>query len=494
MIPIAQSPVILACVIGYLICCFGIGVWSMRRTHTAVDFFIAGRSLGTFVMTIATMASIMSGFGFVGGPGLVYESGISSLWMTFSATIGFALSWALLGKRLWLLGAAQEILTLPDAVEARYGGRWPRLLMAVAIALGVVGYLGTQVLAVGVVLVAVLNVSLPVALLIGLGVLAFYTVAGGILAGVYNDVFQGLIMMVASVGVLYCALAAGGGLGQISATLWAMDPKFIGPFGTREPLQCLSWYLLFSIGWMGQPHGATKFLMLRDARRLQWGALVTAMVYMTVSLLWGSIGLSMRSLVQSGAHGPLESPDLAAPVFLLRYTPPLVAGVVFAGLLAAIMSTANSFLNLGAAAIVRDIPKALTGRAPRRELGWSRVATVVLLVVSAVFAMYMENLVALLGTFGWGTFAAAIVPPLAIGLNWKRATAPACVASIVVSLVVNFALELASRHRIYTLPYGMTVGALALLLSLLVFITVSWITSRGAEQRLAADVKAVLEL
>jgi Na+/proline symporter len=181
-------------------------------------------------------------------------------------------------------------------------------------------------------------------------------------------------------------------------------------------------------------------------------------------------------------------------VFLLKYVPPLVAGVVFAGLLAAIMSTANSFLNLGAAAVVRDIPMALWGRAPRRELGWSRAITVVLLVVSAVFALYMENLVALLGTFGWGTFAAAIVPPLAIGLNWKRATGSACVASIVVSLMLNFALELAARHKIYTLPHGLNVGALALLASLAVFIAVSWATGRDEEKRLLGDVRAAMDL
>jgi len=492
--PITQSPVIIACVVAYLVCCFAIGVWALRRTRSAADFFVAGKSLGPVVMTIATMASIMSGFGFVGGPGLVYESGISSLWITFPATIGFALSWVLLGKRLRLLAETREILTLPDAVAARYGGRWPRLAMAVALVLGVIGYLGTQVLAVGVVLVAVLNVSMPVALVIGLGVLAFYTVAGGILAGVYNDLFQGIVMMAASAAVFFYALLSGGGMSHISTTLWAMDPAFIGPWGTRGPLASLSWYALFGLGWMGQPHGITKFLMLRDPRGLRWGALATGMVYMVCSLLWMSIGLAMRAMVENRLQPPLANPDLAAPVFLMQHTPPVVAGVVFAGLLAAIMSTANSFLNIGAAAVVRDIPLALRGSAPRRELRWSRVATMVLLVVSALFALYMENLVALMGVFGWGTFAAAIVPPLAIGLNWKRATAPACVASIAVSLAVNFALELLAKYRIYTLPYGMNVGCFALLVSLLVFIAVSWAGTRRQHPPLPPEVRAVMEI
>jgi Na+/proline symporter len=158
------------------------------------------------------------------------------------------------------------------------------------------------------------------------------------------------------------------------------------------------------------------------------------------------------------------------------------------------MSTADSFLNIGAAALVRDLPIAFHGRPLRRELLWSRLATGVLLAASALFAMHMENLVALLGTFGWGTFAAAIVPSVAIGMNWKRATAAACVASIMVSIVLNFALELAARYGWYTLPYGMNVGCFSMLVSLCVFVGLSWLPSAPAEERIAPEVRAVMEL
>jgi SSS family transporter len=491
--PIVDSPAVLACVGAYLLLCLGIGVWAMRRTHTIADFLIAGRGLGLTVMVLATMSSIMSGFGFVGGPGLVYAAGASSLWMTFPATFSMPLTWVLLGKRLSLLASAREILTLPDVVEARYGGSLPRLFMALAILLGVLGYLGTQILAIGAVLVTVLNIDLLPALAIGLSVLAFYSVAGGMMASVYTDLFQGLLMVVASVAVTFYAVNAAGGMGEISQTLWNMDPEFFGPWGTRGPLTALSWYLLFTLGTAGQPHGITKFLMLRDIHALRWGPLLTGCCYALLSLLWMSLGLAMRTLVETGRHAPLESPDLAAPVFLLSYTPDLLAGVVFAGLLAAIMSTADSFLNIGAAAVVRDIPIALRGRPLDNQLLGSRIATAVLLVASALFALYMENLIALLGTFGWGTFAAAVVPSVALGLNWKRATATASVTSIALSLVLNFSLELLSRHGIYTLPYGMNVGCFSLLVSLTVFVAISFLSDSG-ESKIPPDVRAAMEV
>ena len=492
--PSTVSPTIIFCVTAYLAVCFGIGLWAMRRTHSSADFFLAGKQLGPAVVVMATISSIMSGFGFVGGPGLVFDSGTSSMWMALAASFGMPFAVLMTGKRLRLLAEARDVLTLPDAVAARYGGRWPRLVMALAILLGVIGYLGTQVMAVGLVLVAVLDVSLPVALLIGLGVLTFYSVAGGIVAGVYTDLFQSLVMIGASIAVFYYALGAGGGMSAISETLWSMDPAFLGPWGERGPLTTLSWYFLFAVGAAGQPHSITKFMMLRDIRDLRWAGLLNAPSYAILALLWFSIGVVMRALVERGVQTPLDTPDLAAPVFLLNYTPDLLAGIVFAGLLAAIMSTADSFLNLGAAAAVRDIPIALRGRPLLHELRWSRVATGVLLVASALFAAYMENLVALLGTFGWGTFAAAIVPSVAIGLNWKRATAQACVASVLLSIVLNFALELSARHGLYTLPHGLNVGCFSLLVSICTFVGISYLSSEPAEERISPEVRAAMEV
>ncbi len=489
--PISDSPLIITCVVIYLLSCAGIGIWAYHRTTTSSDFFLAGKSLGPLVVILATISSLMSGFGFVGGPGLVYESGSSSLWMVFVASFSLPLLFLLLGKRLRLMAEVRQVLTLSEVVAARYGGLWPSLVMSIAIILGVMGYLGTQVLAIGTVLQVVLGIELLPALAIGLSVLAFYSIAGGIIAGVYTDLFQGILMLGAAIAVLFHCLKIGGGLEAISSTLWAMDPEYIGPWGTRGAMASLSWMMLFGIGAAGQPQAITKLMMLKDIRQLKWSALASGSSYIVLAMLWMSIGLIMRTLVERNMQPELTNPDLAAPIFLLQYAPELLAGIVFAGLLAAIMSTADSFLNLGAAALVRDIPLTLRGKPLDNELFWSRVATGVLLVISALFALYMKNLIALLGTFGWGTFAAAIVPSLCIGLNWRRATGQACVASIATSIFLNFALELSARNGTSLLPPGLAVGAVALLASTIVFVAVSL---RTPQQKLPRDIEELLAL
>jgi Na+/proline symporter len=152
------------------------------------------------------------------------------------------------------------------------------------------------------------------------------------------------------------------------------------------------------------------------------------------------------------------------------------------------MSTADSFLNIGAAAVVHDIPRALRGRSLGRELLWARVATIGLAVVAALFALYSgENLVALLGAFGWGTFAAALVPAVAIGFNWKRASALAANVAIVSSLLINFGVKVFG----VSMPYGIDAGAVALLVSLTLFFGIS--LARKPPQ-IDPDIAAAMEL
>ena len=480
----------------YFAVCIGVGVWALRRTTSTRDFFMAGRDLGILVTGLAIFSSQMSGFGFVGGPGLVYRMGLSSSWMTVIAPLAFSCSFYLLATRLRMVAELRDTISLPDAVAARYRSEQARLLTAIAILLGVVGYLGTQILAMATVLRDVLNnvsflpeVPLAACMAIACAVLVFYCVTGGILASVYTDLVQGGIMIVAAVFVFVAALnAVDGGLPGLVTTLIADDPEAIAPWGTLGMLGSLSWFLVFVLGSAGQPHVITKFMMNRrveDARRT---LPVSAAGYVLCSLLWLGIGLSMRALVVQGGHPELANPDEAAPQFLQFHAGPLLAGIVFAGLFAAIMSTADSFLNLGAAAVVHDIPRALTGRPLSNQLFWARVATAGLAVGSAVFVLHSrQDLVALLGAFGWGTFAAALVPAVAIGFNWKRATAAAANVAIASSLVVNFGIELFG----VALPYGINGGFVALLLSMTLFFGISL---ASPPPRIDPDIEAVMDL
>lgn len=490
---------VLLCLVFYMLMCIGVGFWSMRRTKSTRDFFMAGRSLGFVVTALAVFSCNMSGFGFVGGPGLMYRMGMSSVWICATTPLGFCLAFYLVCKRLRLFAELRESLSLPDTVAARYKSELSRFLTAIAILLGVMGYLATQILAMAMVLRDILSgfamfggISLGMCVFISSAVMVFYCVAGGIMASVYADMIQGAIMIVASILVfITAARSVDGGFTSIAATIMKDNSEAIGPWGTLGMVGCLSWFFVFVMGVAGQPHVIIKMMMYKkvsDAKKI----LPTSLGAWTVAaLLWISVGLVMRTLVLQGAHPELSNADESAPQFLQTCAHPILAGIVFAGLFSAIMSTASSFLNIGTAAIIHDIPKSFRGKSIKNELLWARVTTVLITVAAALFALYIGDLVALLGAFGWGTFAAALVPTIAVGLNWKRATALAANVAIISSILINFGIKLASRNWGFAVPYSVDTGALALLVSLTLFFGISLLSK---PPKLDPDIEAVMDI
>lgn len=490
--PLAQ-PVIAGVGLAYFAACAAIGAWATRRTRTARDFFVAGEGIGLWALALSTMAATLSGFAFIGGPGLVYATGIGAMYLVLPAAITNSMGAWVLAKRMRLLAEARGLITVPDAIGARYRSRLAHGLAAAALIIATVGYMATNLLAMGLVIDAIFSTGLLAGIWIGMLIILAYSATGGIMAGIYTDMFQGALMALASALVFVYALRSGGGMGGLSQAVLAADPRWLGPWGHMLPLAALSLFFVFGFGSLGQPHVIHKFYMIRDPRRLRWYPLLMTLSLMLTLLLYFGVGFAVKALVARGALPPLARADDATPTFLLHYTPVLLSAMVFAGVAAAIMSTVNSFMSIGAAAITHDFP--LVFRRPlANELRWGRVATIVISVLAALVAQLSGTLVALLGIFGWGLFASTLVPALAIGLNWKGATRQGAVASIVTGLLLTLTLETLAFFRLVAVPAGVTIAGLSLVASLLMFFLVSWLTRRDAEAQLDADIRVVMSV
>lgn len=492
-LPPLTQPAIVGVTAVYFIIVAAIGVWATRRTRTAADFFVAGQGIGLWPLAIAAMSATLSGFAFIGGPGLVYQAGLGAVFIILPLSLTNAMAAWVLAKRLRLLAEVRTMITIPDAIAARYDSRTAQGLSGIAILIAVVGYMATNLLALGLVINAIFGIGLGWGIWIGTLITLAYSVSGGILAGVYTDVFQGTLMAAASVLVFAFVLRIGGGMGEMSRTILGADPAFLGPWGKLSPMAALSFFFVFGLGSLGQPHVIHKFYMLKDPRRLKWYPLIMTSALFVTLLLYVGVGLAVKALVVRGDLPALATPDDATPVFLLRFTPVLLAGLVFSGVAAAIMSTVNSFMSIGAAALTHDLPVAL-GRRVGNELFWGRVSTVVVSLLAAIVAQTSGMLVAFLGVFGWGLFASTLVPALAIGLNWEGATREGAVASIATGLGITLVLETLSYFKVMRFPGGGTVSGIALVSSILVFFAVSRLTRGGRGSAIAPDVRVIMEV
>jgi Na+/proline symporter len=507
--PILAKPAIVWTAVVYLTLVIAIGFWAVRRTKSAKDFFIAGQRIGVFVTAFATMSAAFSGFVFIGGPGLTYRIGLASMFICVPVSFTAGLLCWVLAKRLRLLAGVREIYTVPDVIYCRYRSKMASGLAAAAVIVGTIGYLGAQLQALGIIIEAIFGTretlgawSLAAAMAIGLLVVVFYATAGGMVSGVYTDLFQGTLMIGAAIAVFHYALKAGGGLETMARTIVESDrfgPDHLDPLGAIPIFTALGFFFVFAVGTLGQPHMLHKFFMLDDPRKLKWMPFIIGITQTLCVLIWLGIGLAVPALVTSGGLNPLVNPDEASPQFLLHFVPEVLAGLVFAGILAAIMSTADSFVNIGSAALIRDLPRAL-GRKVADELFWGRVAVVGIACSAAVFAYLYGDLIALLGTFAFGTFGAALGPALAIGLNWRRVTAAAATASIATGMGTNLVLEFLAKQTFFPalprLPFqpGVLPSAVSLAASFSVLLVVSWMTSQRKKPTLDADVELVMSL
>lgn len=475
--------IILVVSLAYFILMISIGVWANRRMKSSKDFLVAGQSLGFFVMAIASFSSIQSGWGMVGTTGTVSSWGVGVLVTVSVLPVGFAAAWFLLGTKLRRLSVKHNVYSIPDIVRVRYKGRSAHLGMTIAVIIGAIGYMTSQVVAAGIIMSLLLGIPLAVATCVGALIVAAYTVAGGMLAAMWTDLIQGLIMIGMSVAIFCIALASGGGWGNIIDTLRSEDVNLLSLDGIQPAVWIVANAMMYFLGIIGQPQLVHKFLMLKSSKELKWGAMVAGIGYAATTLFSIGIGLATRSAIIDGRVEVPAVLDDTATNFLSNFTSPVIAGLALVALLAAIMSSASSFITIGASALMRDLAASF-GLRLNRELLWNRVGSVIIVVAALVIGLYLDQIIYLLGAIGWAAFAAAIFGPIVLGIYWRRGTGLAATMSIFAGLGLNIVLTLATSNGWITLPAYFFSSTAVICVGILVYIVVSFVSSSTDDRAL----------
>jgi Na+/proline symporter len=191
-------------------------------------------------------------------------------------------------------------------------------------------------------------------------------------------------------------------------------------------------------------------------------------------------------LVATGKIDPLVSGDRAIYA-LADYSGVVAQLFVYAGVLAAAMSSASLFLSICSTVVSRDIPNALGLKfEPKKQVQISRISMLVLGIASIIFSITQGEMVGILGTFGWGTLMSATFPVFVIGLLWRRANEKGVMCGSVVGLALNI-ISFAGFKWPGALPWYFNVVAL----SIAVTVFVSLVTK---EQEINKKLEAVIEL
>lgn len=433
----------------YFILIMGIAIWGSRAAGKRSDtkgfmeeYFIGSRSMGGFVLAMAIITTYTSASSFVGGPGVAYNVGLGWILLSMIQVPTAFLTLGVLGKRFALIARRTNAVTITDFIRARYGSDLVVILASLSLLVFFMASMLAQFIGGARLFESVTGYSYQTGLLIFGLTVVIYTTVGGFRAVVLTDTIQGVMMLFASLAILYAVITAGGGVESIMQTLYSIDPQLLTPTGGGNAIPkpfILSFWVLVGIGILGLPQTTQKCLGYKDSRSMHNAMIIGTFV----------VGFTMLAMHLVGAMGRAVIPDitvgdLAVPTLTVRLMSPFWAGIFIAGPLAAIMSTVDSMLIMCSAAIVKDlyfhyIVKNDESRlSPKKVRGMSLVVTAVVGVLVFFAAMKPPSLLVWINLFAFGGLEAVFFCPTLFGLYWKRANSTGAILSMICGAAAFF--------------------------------------------------------
>ena len=502
---------ILIAMVCYMAVVIGIGIYFTKRSNqSSEDYFLGGRSLGPWVTAMSAEASDMSGWLLMGLPGVAYWCGLSdAAWTSIGLALGTYINWLLVAKRLRRYSAvAGDAITLPDFFSNRFHEKKKVImtLSALFILIFFTVYASSCFVTCGKLFSTLFGASYQSMMIAGAVFVVIYTFLGGFLAESASDFMQAVVMIFALTVILITGTLAAGGLQAVVDNAKNI-PGFFTFFGIASPsvdangiqqvangapvfgeagsygfltiISTLSW----GLGYFGMPQVLLRFMAIRKtdelvrARRI---ATVWVVISLAAAVLIGLMGRAMFPV-----HETLNTASGAENVFIVlsrHLLPPLLAGLVMAGILAATISSSDSYLLIAASAVSLNIFKGILKKdaSDKQVMTMSRIILLLIAVAGVVIAMDENSVIFTIVSFAWAGFGAVFGPIMLFSLFWKRTTQAGAVAGMVTGGVMVFLWKLALK------PLGGVFGIYelfpAFVLSCLVILVVSLLTPAPSTQ------------
>lgn len=492
----------------YLIAMIGVGVWSMSKTNNTEDYFLGGRGLGSWVAALSAQASDMSGWLLMGLPGSIYALGTGQIWIAVGLFIGTAANWLLISKRLRRYTiVANNALTLPEYFEHRFQDKKKILLTisSVVIVIFFLVYTASALASGGKLFNTVFNIDYHIALLIGVTVILVYTFMGGFLAVCTTDLIQGLMMLIGLMTVPVFAYAfISGDFTQLlaksneAAAYAGTTADYLNPFSNGgEPYRVIDILskLAWGLGYCGMPHVLVRFMAVRSEKELKKSsaiAITWCFISLTAACLIGILGRAYLFPTVLGTNGNASAESvfivMIDKVFTENLALPFLAGIFLCGILAAIMSTADSQLLVCASSVSKDIYKDLIkpDADDNKVLYVSRMTVIGVAAIAFLIAWNPNSSIMALVSDAWAGLGSAFGPIVVCSLFWKRTNLPGAIAGIVSGGVTVLVWDY------FPLVHGQTLGTatgiysllVGFVISLVLIVIVSLCTKKPSQQML----------
>jgi SSS family solute:Na+ symporter len=456
-----------AIITGYLLAILILGLWSGKGMKTLSDFSMSHRSYGSMVIFATLSASFIGGGFSMGNAEKVYLLGITNI----VALWGFSLKEILVAKFIApRTGNFPGVISVGDLMDRGYGkiGRIVSGFFSVFLCAGIVG---AQVGAMGHIFNVFLDIRPIWGILVGCGIVITYSTIGGMKAVVLTDVVQFCVLAVGIPFTLIFGLMKLGGFSAIKAA--APAGHFSIPAEGMTVGAFVSLFLTFLFGETLVPPYVQRLFMAKNPKQTARGTMLSGIFSIPFFAITGAIGLVALSL------DPEMDPNLAMPSVISTFLPAGLRGLVIAGVISIVMSSADSFLNGAATCCINDIVKPIWRNpvSKQRELLLAKLTNCLVGILAVVFAIKIPSVLDIL-IYTYNFWAPIIVVPLASVLLGVRVTR----VGFLVGTLAGAAGALAWNYLLKT-PAGIEGLAIGVFCNFVFFVLANKLSIRTQEQR-----------
>ena len=483
----------------YMAIVIAIGVLFAKRANKNSDnYFLGGRSLGPWVTAMSAEASDMSGWLLMGLPGVAYWCGLAdAAWTAIGLAIGTYINWLIVSKRLRRYSIrANNSITLPEFFSNRFRETKPIILTVAAgfILIFFTVYAASCLVTCGKLFSTLFGAPYIVMMIVGALFVLLYTILGGFLAESASDFMQGIVMIVALALIVTISTVKAGGIGDVFSNAKEI-PGFLEFFGLASPTTDASGVqavvdkipqfgpaadygilsvfsmLAWGLGYFGMPQVLLRFMAIRDERELPRSRRI-AMIWVVISLAVAVfIGICGRQLFPIEHLTKADSEN----IFITLATsslPAILAGFVMAGILAATISSSDSYLFIAASAFSKNIFQGVVHKkaTDKQVMLVSRITLLVITLIAVVIALDENSVIFQVVSFAWAGFGATFGPLVLVSLFWKRTNRWGAIAGMLSGAATVFIWKLGISRlggvfAIYELLPAFIVSSIAILVT-----------------------------
>lgn len=403
-----------------------IGIIGVKKAKSEKDFVLAGSRLGYYSHVGCLSAVIIGGAATMGSTTLGYNFGVSGLW--FVSMMGFGI--AALGLFVVNKIGGYEVFTISQLLGKRFG-EGTQLISAIVTAIYTLMVVVTQVIGMGNVIHVLLGWSLIPSMIIGGGIVLFYTILGGMWSITLTDIIQFIVM---TIGVFFIMFPFSvNSVGGLTALFGSVPEAHLSLTNIGWD-RIFQYFLLYFFGLMVSQDIWQRVFTARNQKVAKRSAISAGLYSVLYGLVLSIVGMCALVLLPNLGDSQAAFTSLA-----LEILPPGLLGLVLASVCSALMSNASGAIFASATLITNDIIKVYVKKdmTDKDIINTSRIVILGLGVLAIIFSVWIQNILVALD-MAYAILSGAIFVPLIIGLYWKRVTSKAAFYSIIASSLVIF--------------------------------------------------------